>query len=139
MALIRIEDGIFYLLDNNAPVTALVASRIYPLTIPQNPTLPALTYQIITPATLIAHDGLTGTGKSRYQITAFDTDYDVIIDLMNKVRVCMAGYKGTLGAAPDTVDVYAMIPMDTGYGSYEPVTKRFMRALDFMIWHEENV
>ncbi len=138
MALIRIEDGIFYLLDNDVDVSALVVSRIYPLTIPQNPTLPALTYQLITPSSGFAHDGLTGTGRSRYQITAFDTDYDVMKDLMNKVRVAMSGYTGTLGTAPDTVDVYAMIPMDTGYSSYDPVIKRFMRALDFMIWHAEN-
>ena len=137
--MIRIEAGIFYLLNNDVPVEALVAARIYPLTIPQDPTLPALTYQLITPGSLIAHDGLLGTGYSRYQITGFDDDYDVLIDLMNKVRTAMGGYSGTLGVAPNQVVVQAMIPADTGYSNYDPQIDRYMRALDFYVWHSEDV
>ena len=137
--MIRIEAGIYYLLHTDAAVLALVAARIYPITIPQDPTLPALAYQLISPSSLIAHDGLCGTGYSRYQITGFDDDYDVLIDLMNKVRVAMGGYKGTLGVAPNQVVVQAILPADTGYSNYDPQIGRYMRALDFMIWHDEDV
>ena len=135
MALITIEEGIYYKLANTAAVSAIVGTRIYPLTLPQTPTLPALTYQLITPMSIIAHDGKSGTAQCRYQITGFDDDPDILRDLMEEVRICMDGFKGSIGGA-DTITVQAMLP-EGGYESYDPETGRYMRARDLMIWYNE--
>jgi hypothetical protein len=55
---------------------------------------------------------------------------------MKAVRICMSCYKGTVGAAPNTVVIQASLPVG-GYETYEPETGLFMRALDFEIWHAE--
>jgi len=135
MALLTIEEGIYYHLANTIAVSNIVGTRIYPLKLPQNPTLPALTFQLITPMSIIAHDGKSGTAQSRYQITGFADDPDSVRDLMEKVRICMDGYKGTIGGA-DTIVVQAMLP-EGGYENHDPITNRYMRARDYMIWYAE--
>jgi len=136
--MIRIEDGLYWVLTNNIAVAALVGIRMYPIELPQNPTLPAITYQVITPSTGIAHDGLTGVGDSRYQFNGIDDNYDVVIDLMNKVRKALGGYKGTAGTAPNTVVIEAILPVGVGYEAYDPQIKRYSRSLDFYVWHLEE-
>ena len=137
MALLTIEEGIYYLLKNTVAVAAIVGTRIYPLNLPQDPTLPALTYQLITPMSIIAHDGKSGTAQCRYQITGFASDPDAVRDLIEEVRICMDGYKGTIGGA-DTIVVQAMLP-DGGYENDDPESGRYMRARDYMIWYDEPV
>ena len=135
MALLTIEEGIYYHLANTPAVTAIVGTRIYPLKLPQKPTLPALTYQLITPMSIIAHDGKSGTAQCRYQITGFANTPDAVRDLMEKVRICMDGYKGVIGGA-NTITVQAMLP-EGGYENHDPETNRYMRARDYMIWYNE--
>ena len=138
MALITIEEGVFYLLSNNVAVGAIVSNRIYPIKLPQKPSLPALTYQLITPMSIMAHDGKGGTAHSRYQITGFATDPDEVRDLIEKVRICMDGYSGMIGGA-DTIKVQAMLPDGGGPEDHDPVTQRFMRSRDYMIWYDEPI
>jgi len=134
--MISIEEGIVHLLKNNAGVSALVGTRIYAQKLPQNPIMPALTYQLITPMSLISHQGMSGTAYSRYQITGWDTTELGIIALMKAVRICLGCYKGTVGVAPNTVVIQALLPVG-GYETYEPTTGLFMRSLDFEIWNAE--
>jgi hypothetical protein len=135
---LRIEEGIYYLLANTAGVNGLVGTRITPLPLPLNPTLPALTYQLITPGSEVAHDGMQGTAVCRYQITGFSESYDTLFDLMEHVRICMTGYKGTIGGGGNTIVVQAMLP-GGGYESYDPAIRRYMRALDFIIFFNEPI
>lgn len=135
---LTIEEGIYYLLANNAAVAAIVGDRIYPIKLPQDPTLPAITYQLITPDSMIAHDGMSGTGIKRYQITGFALSPDEVVDLIEAIRICMTCYKGTIGAGANTIVCQVMLPAG-GYESNEPEIERYMRALDFIIWHNEPV
>jgi len=142
MGTLQIEEGIFYLLSNNTAVKDIVDTRIYPIVLPQKqstvpPTMPALTYQLITPMSEVAHDGMQGTAVCRYQITGLSNKFDEIRVLMEKVRICMTGYKGTIGGT-DTIVVQAMLPAG-GYESYDPQIKRYMRALDFIIFYDEPI
>ena len=54
----ELEQALFTRLDGFAGLTSLVVSRIYPLILPQNPTLPAVTYQRIDG---IREDGIAGS------------------------------------------------------------------------------
>lgn len=134
--MISIEDGIVYRSLNYAGISALIGDRIFAQKLTQNPVMPALTYQLITPMSLISHQGMSGTAYPRYQITGWDTTELGVIALMKAVRLCWSGYKGTVGVAPNTVVIQASLPVG-GYETYEPETGLFMRALDFEIWHAE--
>ena len=137
MAFLNIDEGIFYLLSHDTEVKLIVVKRIYPLMLPQNPTLPAITYQLISPMNLIAHNGAVGTAYCRYQINAFDDDFDGVKLLVDKIRLCMDGYKGAIGTT-STINVQAMLP-DGGGDDYDPETKRFRSFRDYVIWHDEQV
>jgi len=134
--MISVEEGIFYKLKDDAGVSAIVGTRIYAQKLPQTPTMPSLTYQLITPMSLISHQGMSGTAFPRYQITCWDDTELGVIALAKAVRICLGCYKGTVGVAPNTVAIQASLPVG-GYETYEPETGFFMRALDFQIWHEE--
>ena len=138
MGVLKIEEGIYYLLANDGPVSGHVGTNISPPPLSQTPTLPALTYQLITPMSIVAHDGMCGTAMCRYQITGFDTDYAVLVDLMEHVRICMTGYKGTITSGANSIVVQAMLPAG-GHESYDPDIKRYFRALDFIIWYNESI
>ena len=144
MGTLQIEEGIFYLLSNNVAVKDIVDTRIYPIILPQKqstvpPTMPALTYQLITPMSEVAHDGMQGTAVCRYQITGRSNKFDEIRVLMEKVRICMAGYKGTITSGADSIVVQAMLPAGGSPDMYDPIIKRHMRALDFWIWYNEPI
>jgi len=139
MGLLKIEEGFTYLLANDPGVSGHVGDRISPPPLPQVPTLPALTYQLITPMSIVAHDGMCGTAMCRYQITGFHTDYAVLVDLMEHVRICMTGYKGTITSGANSIVVQAMLPAGGGPDFYDPVIKRYMRLLDFWIWYNEPI
>jgi len=68
-----IENGLFNLLSNEPTISALVSDRIYPVLIPENPTMPLITYQIVGGTSKSTLDG-TGTQKLRIQIDAWATD-----------------------------------------------------------------
>jgi len=52
-----------------------VSGRIYPVKLPQNPTYPALTYQVITGPRDYTQDGPDGATRFRVQIDIRDTTY----------------------------------------------------------------
>ena len=136
--MISIEEGLYHKLTNTAAITAIVSSRVYPAPLPQNPTLPALTYQLITPMSMTSHQGMGGTAFPRYQITGWASTLAALVELMKQVRICLNGFKGTFGTGGSTVTVQSSL-MAGGYDTYEPDTQRYMRAQDYIIYHAEDI
>lgn len=56
-------------------LVALIGARCYPLRLPQNPTLPAVTYQRISSVHNPTHDGDTGLRTVRWQVSCWATTY----------------------------------------------------------------
>ena len=127
-----IEEALFYKLANDTAVKALVASRVYPVLMPQDVTLPCLTYQRISTPRLHTHDKAGGTAHPRFQITVWDDNPKDVATLANAVRTCLDGFKGTVS----TVVIQAILSDDDNDG-YDPESQIFWRNLDFFIWHEE--
>jgi hypothetical protein len=76
----RIAAAIYDVLKNNSGVSALVSTRIYPLAIPQDATLPAIQYQKISSRGYYTHDGEAAI-RSRIQISAVAETYDAADDI----------------------------------------------------------
>jgi len=66
-----LEEAIVQQLKNYAPLAALVGTRIYPATYPQNATMPLCVYQRTSKAPDYTHDGPSGNKDSRFQISSF--------------------------------------------------------------------
>ncbi len=127
-----IEDAIFDRLDNYAGLSALVASRIYPVNAPQNATKPYVTYNRISGVreSLLATD--TDIATPRFQISAWSDDRDEVVSVAAQIRGAFQRYSGT-NAGIVIMDSYLVNDVDL----YEFEPKMYQVAIDFEIWHRE--
>lgn len=126
-----IEAGLVTHLLADGPVAALVVARIYPDKLPQNPTYPALTYEIISDIPYRTLDGDSDREKIRARIHCWATTAAVRNDLARKVRTSLADFKGTMGTV-----VVSSTKFETWNDFYEDVPEVYRRATDFFITHE---
>lgn len=68
----RLDELLFAALTNDATVAGLVAARVYPQKLPQSPTLPAITYQIIS---RVPTEANTELFDIRLQLDSWATTY----------------------------------------------------------------
>lgn len=88
--------------------------RVYPLTLPQDVTLPALTYQVISDIPTVSHSTIqdvpTFTGVrhafSRVQFSCYDESYDGAEALCDELDQLAVGFRGMWG----DVEVGSVIP-----------------------------
>jgi len=87
--------GLFTLLSTTSTITALVGQRIFPVQLPEQSVLPALTYQIIA---VKASPTLTNSGYQRWrlQFDCWGKDYADATNLRAALRLALEGYRGTL-------------------------------------------
>lgn len=137
-----ILDGLVEHLKANAAVAALIATngqaRIYPLTLPQNPVFPALTYQLVSTLESEDHEGPAGLDEIIVQVNAWGRTQHGRADgfasakaVSRAVRDAVVGFAGRMG----TVKVHHVAvagPRD----DHEPELSVFSRSIDLTIWHE---
>lgn len=117
-------------LINDATLAALVGSRVYPVRLPQAPTLPAVTYQRASTRFVGSHGGTDGLGVVRYQLTAFADTYEEASAVAEAVRLAIEGWSDPSGGVDR---VQAAIPTNQ-VDLIDPETDRYMIPLDVMIW-----
>ena len=76
-------------------VTNLVSTRIYPLTLPQGVTMPAVRYQRISGNSDPHIRGTTGTATARLQFDILATTYAAAESLREAIREAIDQYTGT--------------------------------------------
>lgn len=65
-----LDEAIVNLFRSYTPLTALIGTRIYPDTYPQNATFPLVLYAQTSRLPEYSHDGACGAAESRYQLSA---------------------------------------------------------------------
>jgi hypothetical protein len=114
---VRLEEAIVTQLKNHTPLAALVGTRIYPITYPQNATLPVVTYQRTAKTPEYSHDGEAGVAESRFQISSFATSFAQVRDVASAVkgalRPWMAGAGGEFDGKRTTVFLESEFDMYT--------------------------
>lgn len=131
-------------LISDATITGLVSERIYPLTLPQSPVLPALTYSWISATRIPVMDAPIGMASPRIQIDCWAATYLVAVELFEAVRQRLDGFKGTLtvggtlvhGAFLDSERDFYESAADAGTGSGSGI---YRRSGDYMAHYEELV
>ena len=119
------EESLYTVLTNFAGLTALISTRTYPLLLPQDPTLPGMTYTRVTGSrqtTLV--DG-TGGDLERvyYQLDAWATTIKAAYQVSAQARLALA-------AATTFKTVYLQ-----DRDGYDTDTKLFRVSTDYAIWH----
>ncbi len=118
----------------DATLTTLIGTRLYPLTLPQNPTLPAMTYQWVSGERVHTADGALGLSRPRIQFDAWATTYLVAESVFEALRKRLDAFRGAAGAS-----IIQGAFFDSERDLYESEPKLYRRSVDFFVWHEEAV
>lgn len=94
----NVGEALYKELTTDAGVAALVSTRVYPRMIPQDASLPACAYQLISNVPEHSHSpGRSDFWRARYQITCTALTYDGASDLAEAVTQALDGFRGILG------------------------------------------
>lgn len=118
----------------NTELTNLIDNRLFPLILPQDAKLPAVTYQQVSiPRTL----SLKGTGdkaQPRFQFSCWASNYSEGQAVANKLRNLLDGFSGLMGE-----NVRTSVRVASEREDYESETGRYRVDIDFLIWCEEKI
>lgn len=132
-----LEQALRHKLINTSAISALVSTRVYPLRLPQQVVLPAITYQMIGGPVITLHGERSKLPRQRVQITSWG-EFDTCIDTDRAVLAALDGTVQTVwgtGATAALVDncQVAEAPRD----AFDPESGLYYRQRDFFImWHQ---
>jgi hypothetical protein len=86
-----IEQNIYQLLSTAPAITALIGTRAYPVVIPDDPTLPAISYSIVG-SSAKATFTTAGTQRFRIEVNCWGSTYGSAITLRAAVISSLNGY-----------------------------------------------
>jgi len=129
-----IEAALFGHLSTDAGLSALAGTRVYPVQLPQDATLPALTFQRVSTRPVTHRDSTVPTySRPRYQINCWSSSFDGAVALRLALRLAM----GTLAqASGPRIDV-ALMQDDRDV--VEAAPGRWVASLDYFVWHAEQL
>lgn len=124
-------------LNSHAGVNALVAGRIYPLLLPQEPTYPAITYRRVASSRIQSVHSDPGMARVQIQVTCWALSYDSVRSVTEQVRLALERYgtavTGTTLSGLTVYDIY----MGSEADSYEPEIDAFASSVDYTVIHAE--
>lgn len=129
-----LETGLRAFLLADPAVAAIIATRLTPLILPQNPTYPAASYQRITGARLSSFDGPAGRAMPLMQLDAYAETYGAAKGLAEALRRALDGYKGAMGA----VQVDAVSLETEQDAPYEDAPEIYRVIQEYRISHQET-
>jgi hypothetical protein len=89
-----VEDFIYNRLTSAPAISALVGTRVYRVKMPDNPTLPAITFQTLSGSGVESFDGDSGLYMPVVGIDCWARTAGAAQDLAAKVRAALLGYSG---------------------------------------------
>jgi hypothetical protein len=126
-----IESGLYGELTGDAGVAAIVSTRVYPLQVPQDVSMPAIAYQRISGRPEYAHDGDSGLKRARFQFTCQHT---TVIGVKALAAAVIAALSGASGLMDDTTVDAIFIENESDWRS-EGFDMPIVRV-DAMVWYQ---
>lgn len=125
-----------FLLADTA-IAALVATRVYPLKLPQGvPAGAAIVYTRISGGgdyTMVGPSGLAGP---RIQIDAWASSADAAANLSNLIKNRIDGYRGVMGSGANAITVHGVFVADLRE-DYDDSAELYRSGRDYFIHHLE--
>jgi hypothetical protein len=128
-----IETGLQQLITEDARFSAIAATRLYPVLLPTEATLPAASYHVIAVTPLYSLDSRVNVNKMRLQIDTWASDYAVAKDLAAAVISILENFAGPL---PDGTQVFGVqLQNATDYFEQEALTYRVLTEFYIQFAH----
>lgn len=105
-------------------LAALVGERMYPQTLPQGATLPAVTYSLISGTTEGDSQDGPGVSRRRYQFDCWGATYSDATAVATALTTAVSGTR-RIGQASF---------VDNEVDGFEAETQRWRRIVDVMVW-----
>ncbi len=80
-------------LTGNPEIAAVIASRMYPVALPQTPTVPAVVYFFDNAASTNSMTGPSGHGSATMRVDSWADTADEAKDLAEKIKFILNGWK----------------------------------------------
>ena len=129
-----IEEAIYSILSGDSGIAAVVSTRIYPVTLPQQATLPAIAFTRISTGRSLHHSGTGQIAESSFQISCFSTNVKSAKSLAALVRAKLHNYVGTVGS--DVIQRTEVV--DEGPDLWEPDLMEYQIPLEVVFSHKES-
>jgi hypothetical protein len=126
-----VEDLTAYLAAN-AGLIAVVNGRIYPQTLPQHATLPAIVYSQIHGKPGNTMENASGFTDALFQFACMAMSYSDAKKTAKSLRTALEGFAGTMGATK----VYGAF-QEAERDGFDFETLEYRTDLDFKFWHLE--
>ncbi len=123
------EEDLFTYLSTYPGLGALIGTRLYPLLLPQLPTLPAVTYQRVSTPTLLEFERSL-LPHPRFQFNCWATTFAGARAVADQVRAALDVYMGAMGATT----VRASLVEDER-DDYDPATEWWRIIVEAVIWY----
>lgn len=125
------ESDLHAALTSEATISALIGSRLYPLTLVQGAASPAIVYQRVSDQSEEDLDGAVRLEGVRIQFDIYASTYPETITVRGALQDFLQGYKGTMGSTRIESCHY----LDDS-DSHEPEMQLFRSSIDFEIWYQ---
>jgi hypothetical protein len=126
-----IQDELFTRLKDDAGVSAIVGTGIYPVRLPQNKSTPALVYTQISGPRLHDLGGASDRAMPRFQVDCWADTAAAAKSLADAVRASLNGFNGTL------TTIKATIRLDNEQEDYDDGAKLYRVIQDYRLNHTE--
>jgi hypothetical protein len=121
-----IDEAIFTILSGNSGVSAIVGTRIYPMQLPLECTLPALSFS--KPSNPFRRV----SGSPRFQIDCWAEDFLQCQHLRDMVETALNGYAGLV----NSVNIIQIIPLEAP-DMYDSTTGVYHIPYDFRVIYKK--
>ena len=122
--------ALYTYLQTQADLTALVSTRMYPVRLPQKPTLPALVITKIAKPREYSHSGDSNLANPTYQFDCWAKTHQDAVALQAKLDLALTAFKGTMGDT-DVGGTFITNVID----DEEPDTALYRQIVDVEFWH----
>lgn len=112
---------------------ASVGGRVDPKKLPQNPTYPHLTYELVSDPRLHSHDGPDGLVTARYQVTPWSPSYAAMKTAQDEIRAALDGFVGDMNGHHVASVMHA-----GGRDLYDDEVEVHFGPVDYLISYKES-
>jgi len=128
----NVSESLFARLSTDAGVLALVGTRIYPVSLPQTPTLPAITYMMTSePTEHLMNETSSTIKRAMFRVMCWDTAWSSVNAMAEAVSASLDAFAGLLGGAGGA---RCWVTQVNQVDLADDLTSWKRRILDFELW-----
>lgn len=131
-----IEEALYAELAGYAGLSALVGTRIYPMRLPENATLPGVIYYRMSSGRENDFTGATGLAHPTFRVQVWADDYKEAHTVATQVRKALDGNTSQWGGGSG-VWASGRLMNDVDLLDPDLETPAYGVAMDFEVWHSE--